>query len=188
VFANHATAAGLDRLDHDAEDLFLTRAVLGHPAKLGLQKEKETVARWCVLVAVLFDQMKRVPTLDADVHKALYGGAVPDGTRIWLTRTDPPPGSLKIWGEPREWRLKDGTQPLNAYFMTFGINHLIVMVFVPTKRTPQGIEFEVGRNVAILRVLRPDTLMPFIWPPPQTLPWDQVEELKNAFQYVQRYE
>jgi hypothetical protein len=171
----------MERLDLDAESAFLTHAVTGYGARLG-QSERGLIARWCSLVAILFDQVQHAPVLDADVHRTLFDGAVPDGTMIWLARTEPPLWKMAIWAEPREWRLgDDSSNALNAYFMSFGVGHLVAQTFIPTKRTPEGIELDRSANAAVVRELWPGNFQPFIWPPPQTLPWEQLEELKDAF-------
>ena len=91
----------MNRLDHAAEDLFLTHAVTGYDVKLAFMEEKTTLARWCALVAALFDQTLNPPRFPKRVHEAVYVGQVPDDMQAWLFRTQPPEGRDLAWGGNR---------------------------------------------------------------------------------------
>jgi hypothetical protein len=173
----------MDRLDHEAEDVFLTHAAIGYPVTLSRTEDQQTVARWCSLIAALVDQTQAHPTVEPATHEAVYHGEVPARTLIWLLRTEPPPFTVTAWAEPRGWQMASGSNPpRDAYFITFGVSHLVAQVFIPTERTPQAIEFDRTANAPILRQLWPRPLTPLRWPPPQTIPWAQLPELAEAFQ------
>jgi len=65
-------------------------AAKGRSAKLLRPSDKRTVARWCVLVATLFDQGQAQPRLDATFHQAFYRDAIPEGVGVWLASVVPP--------------------------------------------------------------------------------------------------
>jgi hypothetical protein len=181
----------MDRLDHAAEDMFLTSAVLGREARITNPVDKETLARSCALIAVLFDQSQAPPRLDRQVHHSLYAGRVPHGARVWLAHTDPTGEAPLAWGSAKDMVLSVGTGGGNvdesdAYFITFGVGRFVAQVFIPTVRTTEGIEFQRFSSEANLHELWPDVLTPLIWPPPQTLPWDQMKDFTRAFQTIDR--
>jgi hypothetical protein len=178
----------MDRLDHAAEDIFATAAAIGYPARVERVADKFTVALWCTLIAILFDQAQAWARVSPHVHEALYRGDMPDGVWIWLARTDPGADALiadasvkdmTLVHEPRKGNLREG----HAYFITFRVYHLVAQGVIATERTPEGIEFERVNNRAVLRRLWPDVLTPLVWPPPQSLPWEQMEAFKSAFKY-----
>lgn len=55
----------------------------------------------------------------------------------------------------------------DAYFITFGVGHLVCQVFVPTERTTRGIQFERYGNRGIIKLLWPGVFSPLVWPQPQ---------------------
>jgi len=61
-------------------------------------------------------------------------------------------------------------------------HHLVVQVFIPTSSTP-AIALERKGNEALIRQLWPSLLTPLNYPPPQTVPWEQLPELADAFQH-----
>jgi hypothetical protein len=173
----------MNRLDHDAEDLFLTEAALGLAIKLTRHRDKKILARWCALVGALCDQTQDEPTLTTTVHRSIYDGEVPDGTLIWLLRTVPPPWEATGWALAREMQLKLPTfHNPHAYLVTFGINHFVAQVVVLPKGASEIVTIDRSRNASLLRQLWPPPLTPFFWPPPETLRWDQIEVLADTFQ------
>jgi hypothetical protein len=172
----------MDRLDKAAERLFLDAAVRGEACRLDHPAEQEELARWCTLVAVLTSQTQRTPTVENLTAQVVRQGNVPEGLQIWTFRTEPKGTGNIYWSVGKEWRgLPGGASDANAYFVTFGIEHFVAQVFVPTVRTPKGIKFERGRNAAILSQLWPLSGRPFLWPP-KTIPWDRnLTNLINAF-------
>lgn len=177
----------MDELDHAAEDLFATAAATGLPAKISSQADQLTVARWCVLVALLTDQVQETPVVEPLAHETLAQGGIPSGTHVWLLHTSPPEGHAHAWLEPREFQLQSSSgdlPPANAYFVTFGVNHLVVQVLVPTSRTPP-IAPNYGME-AFVRQLWPSPLTPVIYPPPQSVPWDQLPAVADAFQHEKK--
>src|SRR5262249_16686712 len=149
--------------------------------------DQQTVARWCTLIAVLADQTQVKPVVEPVAHEALAACGIPDGTHVWLLRTEPPEWRAHAWLEPREFKLlsKAATQPANAYFVTFGVHHLVVQVFIPINSMPP-FAIERRGNEALIRQLWPSLLMPLNYPPPRTVPWEQLPELAEAFQSQQQ--
>jgi hypothetical protein len=171
----------MNRLDLEAEAIFLDHAVRGFSVRVDRHNDKKLLARWCLLVAVLFDQAQETPVLGTDAHEALCQGDLPDGVLIWLLRTEPPQWRVTAWAEPRGLQFNDpSAEVAHAYFVTFGVNQLVAQLFVPTERTPEGIEFNRSDNAPVLRQLWPAPLTPFIWPPPRTVGWEQMDELANT--------
>lgn len=175
----------MDELDHAAEDLFLTVAATGHSARLGKLSDQATVARWCALIAALSDQIQAIPVLSKRVHTAVYGGEMPEGTRIWLMRMHPEPFRVRGWIDPRELNMTpaSGTPDRNAFLVTFGVQYLVGQVFIPMESTP-GLDLDFDRkgNASVLRQLWPPLLTPFIWPPPETLRADQRDAVAGWLQ------
>ena len=172
----------MDQLDHASEDIFATAAATGHPAKIASITDQLTVARWCALIAVLADQTQVKPVVEPAAHKALAAEGIPDGAHVWLMKTKPQEWRAHGWLEPREFELRSSTTAsANAYFVTFGIHHLVVQVFIPTSSTP-SVALERKGNEALIRQLWPSPLTPLNYPPPQTVPWEQLPELADAFQ------
>jgi hypothetical protein len=172
----------MNRLDDQAEAVFLDHAVRGYDVRLDRMDDKALVARWCALIAVLTDQVQQERVLGPDEHQALFQGEVPEGTLIWLLRTEPPAWQINLFVEPRGLQFNDpSAHPGHAYLVTFGINHLVAQVFVPTERTPKGVEVDRSGNASILRQLWPAPLTPFIWPPPNSVVWEDMPKLSDAF-------
>jgi hypothetical protein len=144
--------------------------------------EQHELTRWCSLVAVLTSQTQRAPTVENETAQAVRQGDVPEGVQVWTFMTEPQGTGNVYWSVGKELRhLPGGASDANAYFVTFGIEHLVAQVFLPTTRTPKGIKFERGRNGAILSQLWPPTGQSFLWPP-KTVPWDSnLTNLINAF-------
>jgi len=180
----------MNRLDLSSEKLFLDVAVRGQPCRLDDPAEQQELARWCCVIAVLTSQTQAAPTVDEQTAQTLRQGNVPKGAWIWTAKTAPrgtgsdPRGTGRVcWTVGMQWRdLPGGGRDSNAYFVTFGIEHLVVQVFLPTARTPEGLRFERGRNNAALSQLWPPSGKPFTWPPKTTIPWDvNLGKLITAF-------
>jgi hypothetical protein len=69
----------MNELDHAAEGVFATHAAMGIPVKVVAQADKTKVARWCSLIAILFDRASDVVRLGHSTYEALYAGEVPEG-------------------------------------------------------------------------------------------------------------
>jgi hypothetical protein len=71
----------------------------------------------------------------------------------------------------------------NAYFTTFGVNHFVAQVFMPTRQTFPGVGFQRKGydEMGIQRRLWPSTLMLTVWPPPVSVAWEELPELANSF-------
>ncbi|HEX6699393.1 MAG TPA: hypothetical protein VF101_01545 [Gaiellaceae bacterium] len=82
----------MDRLDRAAERIFATDAARGRETKVERLADRKTLARWCCLVAILWDQKQKPPRLGPDVHRAVFDGEIPDGTGIWLVSVEAPTG------------------------------------------------------------------------------------------------
>jgi hypothetical protein len=171
----------MDRLDHAAEALFLTRSVTGIDVKLISQKDKRLLARWCSLIACLCDQTQRVKILNRRTHRAVRYGRPPSGTMIWLFRTVPPDWTIKVYAESRTLAQLDSLDTPHSYFLTFGINQLVVQVLIPAPGVG-GFRAERTGTVGLFRQLWPAPLMPFFWPPPMALRFEDIPKLANAFQ------
>jgi hypothetical protein len=181
----------MERLDVEAEDIFLTRAVMGVSAKITSPTEKRTVARWCVLIGILFDQGQATPRIGPPVHQSLHAGDVPDGVWVWLAHTEPTDDAPHAWASVKDIELSigigGGTVDVRyAYFISFGIGHLVVQVLIPTDQTTAGIGFERLVDASIVRQLWPDLLTPLIWPPPQPLPWAEMDQFTRTFRTIDR--
>jgi hypothetical protein len=179
----------MDKLDHAAEDMFATAAAQGRDAVVASPIDRCTLARWCTLIAVLADQGQASPRVGSEVHAQLYAGDLPAGVRVWLVRTEPPVGDPDAPDAEiviADMDLKNDEVSGYAYFVTFRVLHLIAQVFIPTKRTPEGIEFERRVNERLVRQLWPDLLATLIWPPDETLPWDDFNDFTQAFRYRSR--
>lgn len=79
----------MEALDLAAEDVFITAAATGGRAKLLRPSDKRTVARWCILVATLFDQGQAEPRLGTTFHQEFCRGIIPDGVCVWLANVVP---------------------------------------------------------------------------------------------------
>jgi hypothetical protein len=168
----------MDELDHDAEDAFLTHAVLGFDVKLSKLRDKETVARWCALVGSLMDQATRAPSLPQRVRDAIRDGNVPGDMQAWVFRTEPPEDRDVIWGGSRHFTLTAQGRETglitthDIYFATFGIKQLVVHLAQPTgPLQPENRLLRDGPQ-AVVRQLWPPPLTPLIWPPPEALSWE----------------
>jgi hypothetical protein len=174
----------MEKLDYAAEDVFLTHACLGYPVKLGSMADKAVLGRWCALIATLMDQTLRPPTLPNRHHQTLYGGDVPEEMQTWLFRTEPPADRDVIWMSSRHLSLtvrgrRSGVlNTFDYYFATFGIQQLVCHVAVPTGLTPTDSSF-LRRPDGFAKVAWPAPLTPLIWPPPETLSWDDAMQLPD---------
>jgi integrase len=140
----------MNELDHAAEAVFATRAAMGVPVQLVAKADKTTVARWCSLVAILFDCASEV-RLGRATYDALYTGGVPDGTAIWLGGRMPERGwGTLAFGSTKQLLLVgDVLAPAqrdrdhgSAYFVTFGVGHFFAQVLMPTPDTRAGAQIE----------------------------------------------
>jgi hypothetical protein len=174
----------MDRLDHEAEDLFATKAAAwGAGFRLGTAADKLLASRWCVLIAMLSDQIQARPVVSAAAHRALYDGGMPRQmprqTWVWLLRTEPPEWQVTGWGSPSELRDAATDEP-HAYLAAFGIKHLVAQVYIAADPMPE-MGIDSSGNAAILRQLWPDTFMPFIYPPPMNVIWDAARSINDRF-------
>ena len=83
-----------------------------------------------------------IPRVGEQAHTQLYSGDVPTGARVWLARTEPPQNDRDVPDAQiviSDMDLENDELAGYACFVTFRINHLIVQVFIPTERTPDGI-------------------------------------------------
>jgi hypothetical protein len=120
---NGCNSVWMNDLDHAAEDVFVTAAAKGGSVKLTSPSDKLTVARWCVLVATLFDQGQGQPRLDARFHHAFYRGAIPEGVGVWLANVVPDDTAPIAFAFIKDLisEDEDGADLLPpAYFVTFG--------------------------------------------------------------------
>ncbi len=171
----------MDRLDHAAEETFLNAAVAGTPTTLTKFSDQQLLARWCALIGVLFSQAQANPVLGHQQARVVKNGGIPARTRVWALSTTPP--AFVAWGSAKTWGMGDPAhdQP-DAYFVTFGVNHFIAQVFIPTDRTPEEIAFDRSRNAHILNQLWPSSLTTFAWPPSQSVSWEDTPDLAKAFE------
>ena len=181
----------MNDLDRAAEDVFATDAARGRTVKLTSPSEKATFARWCVLVAILFDQGQGQPRLASTVHDAFFRGSIPDGTGVWLASVLPDDSAPMAFAYIKDLISDDETgTPLlpPAYFVTFGVGHLVVQVMIPfasaktdtlVRRHTRG---GILRSGGVLRQVWPDPMTPLVWPPPQQLDWADMEEFTRWFQ------
>jgi hypothetical protein len=181
----------MEKLDRAAEDAFLTRAAIGLDAKLVKPADKKVVARWCSLIAILFDQAQAVPRVGETVPTSLYAGEVPEGARVWLAQMQPNDGTPHAFAFAKDMKLstpgKVGEEDIDqgeAYFITFGVGHFVAQVFIPTEETAEDIELNRHMNAALIKQLWPDLILPFVWPPPLALPGQQLEDFARAFRTI----
>ena len=66
----------MEKLDRQAEDLFLTDAAHGYDVKLYKMADKAALARWCALILALSDRTRQPKRLDSSVYNALFEGRV----------------------------------------------------------------------------------------------------------------
>lgn len=174
-------AGWMNDLDHAAEDLFLTNAALGYPVKMSSPTDKHTLARWCALIGVLLDQRSNVPVLPHRIHDVVYQGQAPEDGQVWLFNTEPPDDRDILWGATRhltfEWTVRGAgvAHVKDFYFATFCVKHLVVHLVLPTEGTPTGVKFWTGGGGAFSAVIWPPEvtpLTPLVWPPPQTVRWE----------------
>jgi hypothetical protein len=188
----------MERLDRAAEDLFATDAARGRPAKVEPMADRKTIARWCCLVAILWDQKQKPPRLGPEAHQAVFNGEVPEGAGVWLAATAAPtPSDPLIYGHPRDWHRPELREQVEAarqegrfdldliegYWITFGVGQLLAQTYIPLKDEADFIPLYRRGNWAILRQLWPDTLMALVWPPPELLSRDQVLAFAKSLQY-----
>jgi hypothetical protein len=171
----------MNQLDHAAEELFLTASATGHAVKLGLHRDKQTLALWCCLVASLLDQTQRSPVVPSSSRRAIANGDVPAGAAVWMFRTDPPDWQVHVSAESRTVAFTDALDDPLAYCVTFGIHHLLAQVVLPTATGSEGLTYRRNGDPALSRQLWPDPLTPLFWPPPVYVPWEQVPELSDTF-------
>jgi hypothetical protein len=175
----------MEGLDLAAEAVFLTHAVLGHiPLKLNRMSEKETLARWCALVATLLDQATQ-STLPNRVHDALYAGDVPEDMQAWIFRTVPPEGKDVAWSATRHLtitavgRETGVTHVRDVYVATFGIKQFVAQVIQPTEADILGGGLSPQGGGAFMRRIWPAPFTPLIWPPPEALRWEDAMDLPD---------
>jgi hypothetical protein len=169
----------MNRLDHDAEAVFLNAAVRGERVTLADAADWELVARWALKIAVMFDQTQKRPIVDQSIHHLLYTDRlVPSGVIVWLASTVPPDN--RAYGHPHSLAIGAPDKP-NAYLATFGVQHFVAQVFVPSPELPQ-LAFERGQNADIIRQLwPPPRIEPFVWPPPRYIFWDSMRDFAGSF-------
>ena len=175
----------MDQLDHDAEDLFLNLAAIGFSVRLEHMADRALLARWCALIAILFDQAQGTPSLGPSTHRAIKD-RVPDETRLWLLRIEPPEWEVQAWGYPRALTLTQDSASVEAYFVTFGVGHLCVQGFIPADDAGRRVGFDRSAQAAWLKQLWPDPLVPLNWPPPRSLTWEEREKAANTFQHPEQ--
>src|SRR5205807_1131868 len=125
------------------------------------------------LVAVLFDRLSAHPRLSSRAHEAVYRGEVPEGTHVWLVRTDPlADDQPHAFSSAKDLELARGQG--HAFFITFGVGHLIVQAYMPTDQTARGVDLRRVVDLTLVRQLWPDPIVPLIWPPPTSLPGAQL--------------
>ncbi len=187
----------MENLDLAAEELFATSAALGGPVRIESPADRHTVARWCLLVAVLFDQAQRPPRLGRDVHEALRRGEMPPDVGVWLAATEFPAadeplasGHAKDWGQELvgSGEVEAVSEPalahtVEGYFLTFGVLRLLAQVFAPVEDTGRGVSARRIGNPAAIRLLWPDTLVPLVWPPRELIPRDQIDAFTRSLRY-----
>lgn len=175
----------MDRLDHAAEDSFLTHAVLGYQVKLSRMSEKETLARWCALVATLIDQTLRPPTIPKRVHETLYREETPEDMQAWVFRTEPPDGRDILWGGPRhltvsaQMRSSGVLHTHDVCFVTFGVLQFVAQVVQPTEAAAAEGRLVRRGGDAFTRQIWPAPFTPLFWPPPETLRWEDAIDLPD---------
>jgi hypothetical protein len=149
------------------------------------------VARWCVLVATLFDQGQRQPRLDARFHHAFYRGAIPEGVGVWLASVVPDDTAPIAFAFIKDLisEDEDGADLLPpAYFVTFGVGHLVAQVMIPfssaqtNTRVRRHTSGGILRSGGVLRAIWPDPVTPLVWPPPEQLDWSDMNEFTRSFQ------
>jgi hypothetical protein len=173
----------MDRLDHAAEDLFAhAAATVAANLRIDKHADKELLARWCLLIGVLFDQMQANPVVSKRVHRELYEDRMPDNVFVWLLRTDPPEWEVTGFGEPSELR-EVATNAPHAYLVSFGVKHLVAQVYVADDAMP-AMSFDRSQNASILRQLWPAPMTPFIWPPPLAFKWEERDRLNKMFNAI----
>ena len=184
----------MNDLDLAAEDAFATRAAIGHYVKLAAPADKAVLARWCCLIAVLFDRASETPCLGAATHRALRAGRVPDGAMVWLAATVLDAGWSRLaFGSTGRLTLKGDvlapeqrdTEHGVAYFMTFGVGQLIAQVLLPTPLTRQGARIERRLDPKLLRQLWPDPIVPFGWPPPLKIRPSEMQDFVRGIHWVE---
>jgi len=188
---NACNSGWMNDLDHAAEDVFATEAARGRAAKLVSPSDKATVARWSVLVAMLFDQGQGQPRLDSSMHRGFMDGSIPKGTGVWLANVVPDDSAPMAFAYIKDLISDDenGAHLLPpAYFVTFGVGQLVVQVMIPF--TPATADTRVRRQMrggtlksgGVLRAIWPDPMTPLVWPPPEPLDWADMAEFTRSFQ------
>jgi len=179
----------MNKLDLAAEDIFATRAAMGHDVKLVATADKTTVARWCSLIAVLFDRASDIVRLGTSAYKALYEGGIPEGTNVWLAAAQPEQGWPLAFGSTMQLMLvgdvvvpeQRGRDHGSAFFAGFGVGHLVAQVLIPTPDTREGATVERRFDRRVIRQLWPDLIVPFGWPPSVRIPASQMQAFMSGF-------
>jgi hypothetical protein len=179
----------MNKLDLAAEEIFATPAAMGFYRKLAAPAAKITVARWCSLIAVLFDRASDVVRLGTSTYEALYDGDIPDGTFVWLAEALPEQGEPLAFGSTKQLTLQGDVlvreqrdrEHGSAYFVTFGVGHLIAQVLMPTADTQEGAMVERRLDPKVIRQLWPDLIVPFGWPPPGPIPARHIQAFLRGF-------
>lgn len=170
----------------------MTDAAEGRSAKLTNPSDKLTVARWCVLVAILFDQGQGQPRLRSSVHHALYGGSITEGVNVWLERRARRLGAYGVRvHQGLDFQDEAGADLLPpAYFVTFGVGHFVAPVMIPVfaaktdTRVRRHTRGGILKSGGVLRSVWPHPMTPLLWPPPEQLDWGDMAEFTRSFQTV----
>jgi hypothetical protein len=189
VACKDCNSGWMDRLDHAAEDAFLTHAALGFDVKISSMADQKMLARWGLLIATLLDQTNRRPVLPRRVHTAVRGGEVPEDATVWIFRTEPPDGRDIVWTAMRHLTIT-ALRPtgiadvLDVYFATFCVAQLVFHIAQPTEETLSGIKiWKPGtRSAGVSVTVWPTPLTPLIWPTPHALGWDDALDFPDLFQ------
>ena len=178
-------AGWMNDLDHAAEGVFVTAAAKGHEVKLPSLADKLTTARWCVLIAILFDQAQAEPRIDADFHRAFFLGDIPDGVGVWLAHVMPEEDAPAAFASIKDMVSEDddGDALLPpAYFLTFGIHHFAAQVMIPLAGPPARDGVRRHLREGNLKQLWPDLLTPLVWPPPNAVAWSEMDDFARSFE------
>lgn len=97
----------------------------------------------------LFDQGQGRTRLDSSAHRTFYGGAIPAGASVWLASVVPDSSAPVAFAYVQDLISEDeaGADLLPpAYFVTFGVGHLVVQVMIPFASTKTGTSYVVTRG------------------------------------------
>jgi hypothetical protein len=182
---DRCNAGWMNDLDHAAESIFVTAAAKGHEIKLASLDDKFTLARWCVLIAILFDQAQAGPRIAADFHRAFYRGEIPDGVAIWLAQVVPDDQAPAAFASIKDMVSEDEEgDPLlpPAFFLTFGIGRFVAQVMIPLAAAPERSGARRHLAEGTLKQLWPDLLTPLVWPPPNAVASAAMDDFARSFQ------